>query len=581
MSRGANEPVSTELYRDETSVPADARTPASIAREVEDWDKTEVAAFTARQPEQKREYLTGSRQPVRRVYTPADLSSSNWEDIGLPGRYPFTRGPYPTMYRARTWTMRQIAGFGTPAETNARFKYLIAQGQTGLSVDFDMPTLMGYDSDHPMSAGEVGREGVAVDVIDDMESLFDDINLEEISVSMTINPTAWILLAMYVVVAERRGHDLNKLSGTIQNDILKEYVAQKEWIYPIRPSMRIVRDTITFCAKAMARYNPINISGYHISEAGANPLQEIAFTMAITSAYVEEVIRSGLDVDDFAPRLSFFFIAQADLLEQVAKFRAVRRVYAKIMRTRFGARKPESMRLRFHCQTAAATLTQPQPYNNIVRTALQALAAVLGGAQSLHTNGLDEAYTIPSEFAMKLALRTQQIIAEETAVTHTVDPLGGSYYVESLTDQFEAGIWEYLERIDRMGGTLAAIEQNFMQREMADSAYEEALRKARSEQVVVGVNKYVDADNDDQEIQLHRVDPAVEKAKIAQLAQIRTGRDQREVTRALSELQETARDSEANLMPATVRAVQARATIGEIVTALEEVFGRYTETPVF
>ncbi len=572
--------MSTELYRDETLEPAGARARDSVAQEVEEWEATEVAAFIARQPEQKQEYLTGSRQPVQRVYTPADLADSKWEDIGLPGRYPFTRGPYPTMYRGRTWTMRQIAGFGTPAETNARFKYLIAQGQTGLSVDFDMPTLMGYDSDHQMSVGEVGREGVAVDVVDDMEALFDDINLEEISVSMTINPTAWILLAMYVVVAESRGYDLNKLSGTIQNDILKEYVAQKEWVYPIRPSLRIVRDTITFCAGAMARYNPINISGYHISEAGANPLQEVAFTMAITSAYVQEVVRSGLDVDEFAPRLSFFFIAQADLLEQVAKFRAVRRVYAKLMRDKFGAKKAESMRLRFHCQTSAETLTQAQPYNNIIRTALQALAAVLGGAQSLHTNGLDEAYTIPSEFAMKLALRTQQIIAEETSVTQTADPLGGSYYVESLTNQLEAGIWEYLERIELMGGTVAAIEQNFMQREMADSAYEHALRKASGEHVVVGVNKYVDSEND-QEIEVHQGDPAAEKNQIAQLARVKASRDQSEVARSLSELREAASDNETNLMAATIRAVRARVTMGEIVSALEEIFGRYIETPVF
>lgn len=572
--------MSRELHRDETPELIDTRARERVMREVNEWENTEVADFLARQPEQKQEYLTGSRRPVHRVYTPANLTDTPWEDIGLPGRYPFTRGPYPTMYRGRTWTMRQIAGFGTPEDTNVRFQYLIKQGQTGLSVDFDMPTLMGYDSDHSMSIGEVGREGVAIDVLDDMEDLFDDINLEEISVSMTINPTAWILLAMYVAVAEDRGYDLNKLSGTIQNDILKEYVAQKEWIYPIRPSMRIVRDTITFCAKNMARYNPINISGYHISEAGASPLQEAAFTMAITAAYVEEIVASGVNVDEFAPRLSFFFVAQADFFEEIAKFRALRRVYAKLMRNRFRARKPESMRLRFHCQTAAATLTQPQPYNNIVRTTVQALAAVLGGAQSLHTNGLDEAYTIPSEFAMKLALRTQQIIAEETSITHTVDPLGGSYYLEHLTSDLEANIWDYLEQIKRLGGTVAAIEQNFMQREIADFSYEQALRKSTGERVVVGVNKYIDPEND-QKIEVHKTDPEVEKRKIAQLSQVKARRDQAEVDRALQELMVVARDPNANVMPATIKAVKLRATMGEIVKSLESVFGRYAETPVF
>ncbi|OGO71882.1 MAG: methylmalonyl-CoA mutase, partial [Chloroflexi bacterium RIFCSPLOWO2_02_FULL_71_16] len=387
-----------------------------------EWERTEVAGFLARQPERREEFRTESGIPLRRTYTPADVAATAWEDIGLPGREPFTRGPYPTMYRARHWTMRQIAGYGSPTDTNERFKSLLRFGQTGLSVDFDMPTLMGYDSDDEMSEGEVGREGVAIDVLDDMVALFDGIDLEATSVSMTINPTAWILLAMYVAVAESRGGDLRRLSGTIQNDILKEYVAQKEWIYPIRPSMRIVRDTITFSARHLPRYNPINISGYHISEAGANAVQEVAFTLANAIAYVEEVTRAGIDVDEFAPRLSFYFIAQRDLFEEVAKFRAARRVWSRTMRERFGAKDPASLRIRFHCQTAAASLTKAQPYNNVVRTALQALAGVLGGAQSLHTNGLDEAYAIPTESAMKLALRTQQIIAEETGVASVVDP---------------------------------------------------------------------------------------------------------------------------------------------------------------
>jgi len=378
----------------------------------EDWESGELGEFTRRQPEGRSEYRTASGLSRKRVYTPEDVADTSFEEIGLPGRYPFTRGPYPTMYRGRTWTMRQIAGFGTGTDTNKRFKYLLEQGQTGLSIDFDMPTLMGYDSDDARSQGEVGREGVAIDTLDDMEALFEGIDLERISVSMTINPTAWILLAMYAALAESRGNNLNNLSGTVQADILKEFIAQKEWIYPIRPSMRLVRDMIAYCAENMARYNPINISGYHISEAGATPVQELAFTMANAIAYVEEVAKAGLPVDSFAPRLAFYFVCQADLFEEVAKFRAARRIWARIMKERFGAQKAESMRLRFHCQTAAFTLTKSQPLNNIVRTAIQALTAVLGGAQSLHTNGLDEAYAIPSEQAMKVALRTQQILAE-------------------------------------------------------------------------------------------------------------------------------------------------------------------------
>jgi methylmalonyl-CoA mutase N-terminal domain/subunit len=477
--------------------------------------------------------------------------------------------------------MRQIAGYGTPQDTNDRFKYLIDQGQTGLSVDFDMPTLMGYDSDDEMSAGEVGREGVAIDVLDDMEALFADIDLESISVSMTINPTAWILLAMYVAVADQRGYDLGKLSGTIQNDILKEYVAQKEWIYPIRPSMRIVRDTITYGARRLPRYNSINISGYHISEAGANAIQEVAFTLANGIAYVEEVTRTGMPVDEFAPRLAFYFIAQRDLFEEVAKFRAARRMWAKIMRERFGARSAESMRIRFHCQTAAATLTKAQPYNNVVRTAFQALTAVLGGAQSLHTNGLDEAYAIPSEFAMKLGLRTQQILAEETNVASVVDPLAGSWYVEALTDDLERAVWSYLERIDEMGGTLAAIERNFPQREIADTAYRTWRRKQTGEHVVVGVNRYADEGEGEPPVALHKVHPETERRKVAQLGRIKAARDAGTVERVLRELADIAGDPAANLMPTTIAAVKARATMGEIVSTLRRSFGTYRETPVF
>src|SRR5262244_2443528 len=429
----------------------------------EAWEAGELRAFLDRQPESRPEYRTLSGLPLKRVYTAEDLADFRHDDLGLPGQYPYTRGPYPTMYRGRTWTMRQIAGFGTGEDTNGRFRYLIEQGQTGLSVDFDMPTLMGYDSDDPKSIGEVGREGVAIDTLDDLAALFADIDLEKISVSMTINPSAWILLSMYVALAQQRGFDLNRLSGTVQADILKEYIAQKEWIFPIRPSMRIMRDMIVYSARNLARYNPINISGYHISEAGATSVQELAFTMANAIAYVEEVTAAGVPVDEFAPRLAFYFVAQADFFEEVAKFRAARRIYARLMKERFGATKAESMRLRFHCQTAAATLTKAQPLNNIVRTALQALSAVLGGAQSLHTNGLDEAFTIPSEQAMKVALRTQQIIAEETNIPNVVDPLGGSYYVETLTNKFEAEVFRIIEKVDQFGGAVAAIEKGYFQ----------------------------------------------------------------------------------------------------------------------
>ncbi|MCW2892171.1 MAG: 2-hydroxyisobutanoyl-CoA mutase large subunit [Trebonia sp.] len=564
---------------------AEARKPAEdeasrVEAQVRHWEDNELAKFLAKRPETKEQYFSGSGAPVQRVYTPADIADVPFEEIGLPGQYPFTRGPYPTMYRGRPWTMRQIAGFGTPAETNQRFQYLIAQGQTGLSVDFDMPTLMGYDSDDAMSLGEVGREGVAVDVLEDMDKLFEGINLEEISVSMTINPSAWILLAMYIAVARRRGYDLNKLSGTIQNDILKEYIAQKEWIYPPEPSMRIVRDTITYTATRMARYNPINISGYHTSEAGASALQEIAFTIAAAREYVRTVVATGMDVDTFAPRLSFFFVCQADFFEEIAKFRAARRYYARMMKEEFGASNPDSMRMRFHTQTAAATLTKPQPYINIVRTAIQALAAVLGGTQSLHTNGLDEAYTIPSEFAMKLALRTQQIIAEETNVTQVIDPLGGSYYIERLTADMEADIRRYLDTIDELGGTLACIESNYFQKEIADFAYEFAQRKAGGDRTVIGVNKFVDA-AEEQQIEVHRLDPDSERRKISRLKEVKESRDQAAVEATLAELKRVAALPDENIMPATIAAVEANVSMGEIVKALETVFGRYTERPVF
>ena len=551
-----------------------------VEADVEEWRANELRDFQSRQPERRASFTTASGLPVKTVYTPADTADTTWDDVGLPGRPPFTRGPYPTMYRGRIWTMRQIAGFGTPADTNERFRYLIAQGQTGLSVDFDMPTLMGYDSDDEMSVGEVGREGVAIDVLDDMDDLFKGIDLQTISVSMTINPSAWILLAMYIAVCEMRGYDLTRISGTIQNDILKEYVAQKEWIYLIGPSMRLVRDTIVYCARHLPRYNPINISGYHISEAGSNAVQEVAFTLANGIAYVEEAVRSGVPVDEFAPRLAFYFVAQRDFFEEVAKFRAARRVWATIMRERFGAQRPDSQRLRFHCQTAAATLTKPQPYNNIVRTSLQALSAVLGGAQSLHTNGLDEAYAIPSEFAMKLALRTQQIIADETGVADVVDPLGGSWFVEALTNEIERRVWDYIKRIDAMGGTVRAIELSFQQREIAENAFRIAEGRGSGEHVVVGLNRHVD-EGPPAQIETHKTDPDVERKKIAQLRSVRAARDEATVRRTLKLLVATAERPDENLMPATIAAVKARASMGEIVNALKEQFGVYRETVVF
>ena len=551
-----------------------------LRSEIAHWESKEVAAFLKKQAERKEQFFTTGDFPVQRVYTADDIAETPLEDIGLPGRYPFTRGPYPTMYRSRVWTMRQIAGFGTGEDTNKRFKYLISQGQTGLSTDFDMPTLMGYDSDHPMSEGEVGREGVAVDTLADMEALFDGIDLENISVSMTINPSAWILLAMYVALAEKRGLDLNKLSGTIQADILKEYMSQKEWIYPIAPSVRIVRDCISFCGRNMKRYNPINISGYHISEAGSSPLHEAAFTMANLIVYVEEVLKIGMNVDEFAPRLAFFYVSQADLFEEIAKFRALRRCYAKIMKERFGAKNPESMRLRFHCQTAAATLTKPQYRINIVRTAFQALAAVLGGCQSLHTNGYDEAFAIPTEDAMRMALRTQQIIAEETNVTNVIDPVGGSYYVESLTNEFETRIFEILDYVDENGGTIKLIEEGWFQKQIADFAYETALRKQSGEKPVIGVNTMVEED-ENQEIETHPYDSTTADRQIARTKRVREERDNAKVEMLLDKLVSVAKDETRNIMPITIELVREGATMGDLVEKLKSVWGAYRETPVF
>ena len=553
---------------------------AALQEQLELWEKDEVATFLKKQPERDEQFFTLGGFPVKRTYTALDLEDTPLEDIGLPGQYPFTRGPYPTMYRSRFWTMRQIAGFGTGEDTNKRFKYLISQGQTGLSTDFDMPTLMGYDSDHPMSEGEVGREGVAVDTLADMEALFDGIDLENISVSMTINPTAWILLAMYIVLAQKRGNDLNKLSGTVQADILKEYMAQKEYIYPIAPSVRIVRDCITYCATSMKRYNPINISGYHISEAGASPIHEVAFTMANAVTYVEEVLKTGMDVDEFAPRLAFYFVCQSDFFEEIAKFRSARRVWAKIMKERFGAKKAESMRLRFHCQTAAATLTKPQYKVNIMRTTVQALAAVLGGAQSLHTNGMDEAFAIPTEEAMKIALRTQQVIADETNVANVIDPLGGSYYLENLTTEYEKKIFEILDEVRERGGTIKLIEDSWFQKHIADFAYDTALRKQSGQKPVIGVNKYVETEKD-ADIEIHPHDPTTTKRQIDRLKQVRATRDNAKVEALLEELVTVAKDETRNIMPVTIELVRNGASMGDIVEKLRTIWGTYRESPVF
>jgi 2-hydroxyisobutanoyl-CoA mutase large subunit len=555
------------------NAPKEPRPTAALEQQLELWERNEVASFLKKQKESREQFYTGGGIPVKRVYTRLDVGASD-EDIGLPGQYPFTRGPYPTMYRSRLWTMRQIAGFGTGEDTNQRFKYLIAQGQTGLSTDFDMPTLMGYDSDHPMSEGEVGREGVAIDTLADMEALFADIDLEKISVSMTINPTAWIVLA------QQRGNDLNKLSGTIQADILKEYIAQKEYIYPIAPSVRIVRDCITYCARNMKRYNPINISGYHISEAGASPLHEVAFTMANAVTYVDQVCKTGMHVDEFAPRLAFYFVCQADFFEEIAKMRAARRVYAKIMRERFGAQNPESMRLRFHCQTAAASLTKPQYQVNIIRTAIQALAAVLGGTQSLHTNGMDEAFSIPTEEAMRLALRTQQVIADETNVAQVVDPLGGSYYVEHLTSEYERRIFEILEEVEQGGGTVTLIEQGWFQKHIADFAYETALRKQSADKPVIGVNKYVEKE-EDVDLDVHPYDPTTAQRQIDRLHRVRRERDNAKVNRLLDQLLQVAKDETQNIMPVTIELVRAGASMGDIVEKLRTLWGTYRENPVF
>jgi methylmalonyl-CoA mutase N-terminal domain/subunit len=511
--------------------------------------------------------------------TPDTVEIDYERDLGYPGVYPFTRGVYPSMYRGKLWTMRQFAGFGTAEETNERFHYLLEHGQTGLSTAFDMPTLMGYDSDHPRSLGEVGREGVAVDSLEDMETLFRGIPLGEVSTSMTINSPAAMLLAFYVCVGEQQGVPPDRLRGTIQTDILKEYIAQKEWIFPPEPSMRLVVDMIEWCAKEMPLWHPVSISGYHIREAGSNAVQELAFTLADGFAYVEACIERGLDVDDFAPRLSFFFNAHIDFFEEIAKYRAARRIWAREMRERYGAKNPRSWLMRFHTQTAGVSLTAQQPEVNIIRTALEALAAVLGGTQSLHTNSFDEALALPTEHAARLALRTQQVIAHETGVAGAIDPLGGSYHLEELTNRLEAEAYDYFDRIRKLGGVVAAIKDNFFQREIAEASFRYQAEVERRQRIVVGVNRY--ELEGEQPLEILRIDPALERKQIEGVQALRARRDSAEVESSLTRLKEDAAGEGRNLMPAIVDAARVYTTMGEMCDALREVWGVWRETPVF
>lgn len=546
---------------------------------VERWEQHTLRPSISKRPERKSRFEGISLEEVNRLYTPADLANVDFErDISFPGEFPYTRGIHPTGYRGKLWTMRQFAGFGSPEETNARFKYLMKQGQTGLSVAYDLPALMGYDADSPLSEGEVGKCGVAVSSLADMEVLFDGIPLEDVTVSQTINAPASIFLAMYLVVAEKQGADWTRISGTLQNDILKEYIAQKEWIYPIRPAMKLVTDTFEFCTKYVPRYNPISVSGYHIREAGATALQELAFTLRDGIEYVDWGVRAGLDVDEFVPRISFFFNAHNDFFEEIAKYRAARRIWARVMSERFGSTNERTLQLRFHTQTAGVSLTVQQPLNNIVRVAIQALAGVFGGTQSLHTDAFDEALALPTDKAALIALRTQQIIAEETGVANTGDPLGGSYFVEALTKKMEDGALDYFDKIDAMGGMVEAIEKGFPQREIQESAYQYQKAVERGEQTIVGVNKYR-MDDESSQIPTLIIDETVRERQIERLHQTRTKRDNGTVVNALEKLKLAASKNE-NTMPATIEAVRAYATLGEICDALRDVYGLYEEPAI-
>lgn len=538
------------------------------------WSEN-VEMSISKRPERKKEFVNTSGIPINRLYTPVDKTDDNYlSEIGLPGEYPFTRGVQPTMYRGRYWTMRQYAGFASAEESNKRYRFLLDQGQTGLSVAFDLPTQIGYDSDDEMAIGEVGKVGVAIDSLKDMETLFDTIPLDQVSTSMTINAPAGVLLAMYIAVANKQGVPTEKLRGTIQNDILKEYSSRGTYIFPPKPSMRIITDTFSYCAEKVPMWNTISISGYHIREAGSTAVQEVAFTLANGIAYVEAAIKAGLDVDAFGPRLSFFFNAHLDFLEEVAKYRAARRLWAKIMKERFNAKDSKSMMIRFHTQTAGCTLTAQQPKNNIVRVAFQALAAVLGGTQSLHTNSMDEALCLPSQEAVQIALRTQQLVAYETGVTDTVDPLAGSYYVEALTREIYERAEKYIKTIDEIGGAVAAIEQGFIQREIQDSAYTYQREIEKKERIVVGLNRF--QVEEEKPTNLLRVDPAVRIAQIERLKKLRSERDNNKVTNCLSILKQGAKGND-NLMPPILEAVKAYATLGEICNTLREVFGEYQQ----
>jgi methylmalonyl-CoA mutase, N-terminal domain len=538
-----------------------------------DWERERYGAT----PERRDSFTTLSGEPIRALYTDADLPAAG--EIGLPGEFPFTRGVYPSMYRGRLWTMRQFAGFGTAEETNRRFHYLLEHGQTGLSTAFDMPSLMGHDSDHARSLGEVGREGVAVDTLDDMETLFGGIDLGKVTVSMTINAPAAIMMAFYVVAAEEKGIPADRLGGTVQADILKEYIAQKEWCFPVDPAMRVLGDMMQWCTEHMPRWHPVSISGYHIREAGSTAAQELAFTLKDGLTYVEQQVARGLDVDEFAPRLSFFFNAHIDFFEEIAKYRAARRIWARELRDTFGARNEKSWLMRFHTQTAGVSLTAQQPLNNIARTAIEALAGVLGGTQSLHTNSYDEALALPSEEAVRVALRTQQVIAHETGVTNTIDPLGGSYFVEALTDRMEALAYDYFHKIDELGGMVEAVKRGFPQREIADAAYELQRDYDSRERILVGVNEYTEGEGG--ELEILRIDPGLERKQIGRVQAVRARRDGAAVERELTRLREAAADESRNLMPNLLDCARVHATEGEIVESLQAVFGTYTETPVF
>ncbi|WP_297480052.1 methylmalonyl-CoA mutase family protein [Thermococcus sp.] len=554
---------------------------AKIREEEKRWEETTVRKFIEKRPERKEKFMTDDGFEIKRLYTPADLGE-DWdylEKLGFPGEYPFTRGVYATMYRGRFWTMRQYAGYATAEESNKRYKYLLEQGQTGLSVAFDLPTQLGYDSDHPMAEGEVGKVGVAIDSLWDMEILFDGIPLDKVSTSMTINSTAANLLAMYILVAEKQGVTQDKLRGTVQNDILKEYIARGTYIFPPQPSMRLTTDIIMYCAENIPKWNSISISGYHIREAGANAVQEVAFTLADGIEYVKAVIERGMDVDKFAGRLSFFFNAHNNFLEEIAKFRAARRLWAYIMKEWFNAKNPRSMMLRFHTQTAGSTLTAQQPENNIVRVAIQALAAVLGGTQSLHTNSYDEALSLPTEKSVRIALRTQQIIAYESGVVDTVDPLGGAYYIEWLTDHIYEEALKYIEKIQKMGGMMRAIEGGYIQKEIADAAYKYQKEIEEGKRIIVGVNKF--QTDEPIEVEILKVDPSIRDKQIARLKKLRSERDNKKVEEALDKLRNAAETEDENLIPYIIEAHRHLATLGEVTDVLREVWGEYRAPLIF